>query len=224
MGYAFMPNKAAIFDLDGTLIDSVRDIAESMNRSLASMGYPTHPVDQYNYFIGEGVKVLAERALPAHAQDDASIERFLAGYRTDYLTSWNVHTTIYPGIPEFLQRMVRARIPMGVLSNKPDEATRRCVEYFFPDVPFMCVHGQREGLPRKPDPQVALEIAEAMQVPASQCVFVGDTAVDMQTAVAAGMFPAGVSWGFRTEDELIHHGARLIARSPAVLLALFTAS
>lgn len=216
-----MPYQAAIFDLDGTLIDSVRDIAEAMNRSLTAMGYPIHPVEQYNHFIGEGVKVLAERALPAHAQDDASIERFLDGYREDYLQHWNVHTTIYDGIPQFLARMVAAHIPMGVLSNKPDKATRICAEHYFPRIPFIAVFGQRDGLPRKPDPQVALEIAAAMNVAPADCVFVGDTAVDMQTAVAAGMFPAGVSWGFRTEEELIANGARLIAHKPEDLHGLF---
>lgn len=221
MGNAIMPYKAAIFDLDGTLIDSVRDIAESMNRSLAAMGFPIHPVEQYNYFIGEGVQVLVERALPAGARDEASVKKFMDGYRLDYLQNWNVHTTIYPGIPEFLHRMVAAGIPMGVLSNKPDLATRKCVEHFFPDIPFIYVAGQRDGIPRKPDPLPALEIATAMNLPPEQCAFIGDTAVDMQTAVAAGMFPAGVSWGFRTEEELITHGARLIAHTPEVLAALF---
>ena len=138
-----MPYQAAIFDLDGTLIDSVRDIAESMNRSLAAMGYPTHAVEQYNYFIGEGIQVLVERALPEGARDEASVKIFMDGYRTDYLNNWNVYTTIYPGIPEFLRRMVAAHIPMGVLSNKPDLATRKCVEHFFPDIPFIFVAGQR---------------------------------------------------------------------------------
>lgn len=221
MGYIIMPYQAAIFDLDGTLIDSLRDIAESMNRSLTAMGYPTHPVEKYNIFIGEGVKVLVERALPEGARDDASMNTFLDGYRRDYLNNWNVYTTIYPGITAFLKRMVAAGIPMGVLSNKPDEATRRCVEHFFPDIPFIFVAGQREGIPRKPDPTVALEIAEAMQMKPEQCVFVGDTSTDMQTATAAGMFPAGVSWGFRGEEELIAHGARLIAHEPQALEGLF---
>jgi phosphoglycolate phosphatase len=221
MGNANMPYQAAIFDLDGTLIDSVRDIAESMNRSLAAMGYPTHAVEQYNYFIGEGIQVLVERALPEGARDEASVQIFMDGYRRDYLENWNVYTTIYPGIPEFLRRMVAAHIPMGVLSNKPDLATRKCVEHFFPDIPFIFVAGQRDGIPRKPDPAPALEIAAAMNLPPEQCVFVGDTAVDMQTAVAAGMFPAGVSWGFRAEEELIANGAKLIAHAPEVLLALF---
>jgi phosphoglycolate phosphatase len=221
MGYVIMPYQAAIFDLDGTLIDSLRDIAESMNRSLAAMGYPTHPVEKYNIFIGEGVKVLVERALPEGARDEAHMNAFLDGYRSDYLNNWNIYTTIYPGIPEFLKRMVAAGIPMGVLSNKPDEATRKCVEHFFPDIPFIFVAGQREGIPRKPDPTVALEIAEAMSMKPEQCVFVGDTSTDMQTAVAAGMFPAGVSWGFRTEEELIANGARLIAHEPEALAGLF---
>jgi phosphoglycolate phosphatase len=221
MGYMVMSYRAAIFDLDGTLIDSVRDIAESMNRSLAAMGYPTHPVEQYNVFIGEGIKILVERALPECARDEASVLTFLDGYRRDYLESWNVFTTIYEGIPDVLRRLVGAGIPLGVLSNKPDEATRKCTEHFFPDIPFVAVYGQRDGVPRKPDPAIAWEIAAAMNQPPASCVFVGDTMTDMQTAVAAGMFPAGVSWGFRGEEELLAHGAKMIAHTPRDLLGLF---
>lgn len=218
-----MSYQAAIFDLDGTLINSLRDIAVSMNRSLTAMGYPTHPEGKYNIFIGEGIKLLVERALPEGARDEASVETFLEGYRRDYLQNWNVHTTIYPGIPTFLRRLVEAHIPLGVLSNKPDEATRKCVEYYFPDIPFMAVFGQRDGVPRKPDPTVAHEIAAAMNRRPEQCVFVGDTSIDMLTATAAGMFPAGVAWGFRSEDELLTNGARLIAHTPDDLLGLFLA-
>jgi phosphoglycolate phosphatase len=216
-----MPCRAAIFDLDGTLLDSVEDIAASMNRSLAAMGYPTHPLHAYNYFIGEGVKRLVERALPPEARDDASVETFLAGYRRDYMENWNVHTTIYDGIPAFLADMVAANIPMGILSNKPHEATVKCVDHFFPDIPFVYVAGQRDELPRKPDPTVALDIARRMNASPTDCAFVGDTATDMQTATAASMFAAGVSWGFRTETELRENGAQWIGHHPADLRQLF---
>ena len=216
-----MPHTAAIFDLDGTLIDSIRDIGEAMNRTLAAMGFPAHPIASYTIFVGEGVRQLVERALPADARNEATVTAVLAGYRRDYLDHWRDHTRPYPGIPELLATLVERAIPIGVLSNKPDAVTRLCVEHFFPDIPFIAVAGQREDVPRKPDPAAALAMAEAMNRPPSACVFIGDTATDMQTAVAAGMLPAGVTWGFRDEAELRANGARLIAHLPRTLLGLF---
>lgn len=216
-----MPYSAAIFDLDGTLIDSVRDIGEAMNRTLAALGHPGHPIERYNIFIGDGVKNLIARALPEQARTEEIVENFLTMYRADYLQNWKNHTKVYPGIRELLHRLVNAHIPIGVLSNKPDHATRKCVEYFFADIPFIAVAGQKEDVPRKPDPTAALEIAEAMDRKPEHCVFVGDTATDMKTATAAGMFPAGVLWGFRTEQELVGSGARLIAAKPEALAGLF---
>jgi len=216
-----MPFKAILFDLDGTLIDSIRDIGEAMNRSLAAMTFPGHSMDDYRYFVGDGVRQLVQRALPKDQQHDSVIDEFLRAYRADYGNNWHVHTRPYEGIPELLKSLVAAGIPIGVLSNKPDGVTRKCVEYFFPDVPFIAVAGQKDDVPRKPDPAAALVIAEAMQLPPEQIVFVGDTATDMQTAVAAGMFPAGVTWGFRPEKELLDNGARLIAYKPEALRGLF---
>jgi phosphoglycolate phosphatase len=214
---------AVLFDLDGTLIDSLRDIAESMNRTLARLGNPIHPVDAYRTFVGDGVQQLAQRALPPGA-DDSTIATFLDAYRADYRISWKVHTRPYPGIPALLATLADRGIPMAVLSNKPDAVTRTCVEYFFPDTPFIAVHGQRPDVPRKPDPAAALAIAAAMNRSPASCVFVGDTSTDMDTATAAGMLAAGVTWGFRGEDELIAHGADLIAHEAGALLGLFTPS
>lgn len=216
-----MSYAAAIFDLDGTLIDSVRDIGEAMNRSLAAMGFPIHALDKYNYFVGEGVRQLVQRALPADQQSESVITTFLETYRLDYGQHWHDHTASYSGIPELLRTLVDRHIPMGVLSNKPDAVTHKCVEFFFPDVPFIAVAGQKEDVPRKPDPAAALAIAQGMNLPPERCVFIGDTATDMQTAVAAGMFPAGVTWGFRPRTELIEAGARLLADQPEALLGLF---
>lgn len=218
-----MPYAAAIFDLDGTLIDSVRDIGEAMNRTLETLGYPTHPIEAYNIFVGDGVKQLVERTLPAHARTSEIVEQFISMYREDYLANWTNNTRVYPGIRELLLRLVDAYIPIGVLSNKPDNATRKCVEHFFPDIPFIAVAGQKDDVPRKPDPSVALAIAEAMNRQPGDCVFIGDTSTDMKTAVAGGMFPAGVLWGFRGERELIESGARLIAATPEALAGLFFA-
>lgn len=218
-----MPFDAVIFDLDGTLIDSIRDIGESMNRTLSAMGYPTHAMDDYRFFVGDGVRMLVKRALPADRQSDAIMEQFLTGYRQDYGQNWHVHTRAYEGIPQLLKQLVEWHVPIGVLSNKPDAVTQKCVQYFFPDTPFISVVGQKEDVPRKPDPTAALAISEAMNLPPARCVFVGDTSTDMETAVAAGMFPAGVTWGFRSESELRFSGAQLIAYKPEALLGLFSA-
>lgn len=216
-----MNYRAAIFDLDGTLIDSLRDIGEAMNRTLGTMGFPVHALEKYNYFVGDGVKQLVQRALPPDRQDEPTVMAFLAAYRQDYGSTWKVHTRPYPGIPDVLQALVARGIPLGVLSNKPDAVTNRCVEYFFPDIPFIAVAGQKEDVPKKPDPTAALAIAAGMLLEPEVCVFVGDTATDMQTATAAGMFPAGVTWGFRPRAELVEHGARLLADRPEALLGLF---
>ncbi|HMP88551.1 MAG TPA: HAD family hydrolase [Kiritimatiellia bacterium] len=216
-----MTFSAVIFDLDGTLIDSIRDIGEAMNRTLEALGYPVHDLTKYPYLIGDGVRLLVQRALPPDAQTDDKINAFLVLYRKDYGQNWRIHTHPYPGIKELLNHLVSLSIPIGVLSNKPDRVTIKCVEYFFPDIPFVAVSGQKDDVPRKPDPTAALEIAEAMNVKPSLCVFVGDTSTDMQTAVAAGMFPAGVTWGFRDRQELLEHGARFLAYTPNALLGLF---
>lgn len=216
-----MSYKAVIFDLDGTLIDSLRDIAESMNRSLDSMGHPVHEIDAYRYFIGDGIRQLANRALPETHRNDEQIDLFLTGYQDDYYANWNIHTRPYKGILKMLNRLTDAGIPMSVLSNKPDDITRECTDHFFPQTEFKVVAGQKSNVPRKPDPTAALQIAEQMDVDPEDCAFIGDTATDMQTAVAAGMFPTAVTWGFRQEDELIENGARLIAHKPEALNGLF---
>jgi len=216
-----MPYTAAIFDLDGTLIDSIRDIGEAMNRTLAAFGYPVHELEKYNYFVGDGVQQLVSRVLPEQHQNAKDIDSCLAAYRLDYGRNWKIHTQPYAGVPDLLSGLVRIGIPIGVLSNKPDGVTRQCVEHFFPQTPFIAVAGQREDVPRKPDPTAALLIAEAMNCPPAECVFIGDTATDMDTAVSAGMFPAGVTWGFRPAEELVEHGARLLAYKPEALMGLF---
>ncbi len=216
-----MPYHAAIFDLDGTLLDSIRDIAESMNQTLERLGYPGHSPDQYKIFIGDGIAQLAQRALPENARSDADVACFLASYRIAYDETWNIHSQPYPGIPEMLAELATRNIPMAVLSNKPDAITRKCVDYFFPDVPFRFVAGQRDTVPRKPDPAGAWEAARHMNMETAACVFVGDTSTDMKTATAAGMFPAGVLWGFRPEAELVENGAKLVAMVPRALLGLF---
>uniref|UniRef100_A0A7C4MQC9 phosphoglycolate phosphatase n=1 Tax=Desulfatirhabdium butyrativorans TaxID=340467 RepID=A0A7C4MQC9_9BACT len=212
---------AVLFDMDGTILDTLADIGESMNRVLISFGFAPHPLDAYRYFVGEGSAVLVEKALPEAARKPDIIQKCLRGYQEDYGRHWRVHTRLYPGIAELLDALVRKTIRMAILSNKFHEFTLQCYEHFFGRWPFDPVLGIREGIPRKPDPTAALEVAEYLGLSPSRILYVGDTAVDMQTAVSAGMFPVGVLWGFRGREELLTNGARFLAEHPVQILETF---
>jgi phosphoglycolate phosphatase len=212
------PNGAVVFDLDGTLIDSQADIAHAMNRALAKHGLPAHPVEAYRLFVGEGVEHLVQRALPPEQQGlKASV---MAEYRKDYAQNATVHTRPFPGIEALLESLGALGLKLAVLSNKPDAPTRMLVEQLLRRFRFEVVFGERPGVPKKPDPTAAREIANVLRVPAEACLFVGDTPIDMRTAVAAGMSPIGVLWGFRGEDELRAAGARHLLAHPKELLAV----
>ncbi len=211
---------AALFDLDGTLLDTLRDLAESMNRALAQRGFPGHPIDAYRYLVGEGITVLATRALPEGHRSDADIESLLNDYRRDYESHWDTHTRPYDGIPEMLTALRSAGLKLGILSNKPHAMTLKCVEGYLADWPFACVFGQRDNVPRKPDPTGALEAAAVMGVTPARVLYLGDTSTDMKTARAAGMFAVGATWGFRPESELRETGAHAIVHHPREVLAL----
>lgn len=210
--------KAILFDLDGTLIDSLPDIADCCNRLLAARGYRTHPYDDYRYFIGDGVKNLLLRALPREAHAEFMLAEFSAAYHAEYARNWNVKTRRYDGIDELLGEARSRGLRMAILSNKPDEFTRDCVDYFLPRHSFEIVLGASARFPRKPDPAAALHIADSLGLRSEEFLYVGDTATDMQTAVAAGMYPVGVLWGFRPADELTSAGARELVSSPKELL------
>lgn len=209
--------KAVLFDLDGTLTDTLADIAAAMNRALRLHGLPEWPVDAYRYLVGNGAKVLAERCV-RDRQELASAVR--ADYQAYYETHNLVETRPYDGVPEMLRGLVDRGLALAVLSNKPDADTRQVVRHFFPDVHFAVVRGQVEGVPVKPDPAGALAVAEAMGIAPEEFLYLGDTAVDMQTARAAGMQPVGALWGFRTEEELRESGAAALARTPMELLGI----
>jgi phosphoglycolate phosphatase len=210
--------RGVIFDLDGTLVDSLGDIAAAMNRTLAARGFPTHPLDAYRTFIGEGVRKLAERALPAEALGE--VTSLVEAYQADYAQHLLQSSAPYPGIRELLEALSARGVPMTVLSNKPDAPTRQLVEALFGGWRFRGVSGERPGVPRKPDPTAALELARAMDVPAADVSFIGDTLVDVSCARAAGMRPLGVLWGFRAQ-EVAASGVTTVHR-PEELLALLT--
>ena len=189
-----------IFDLDGTLADSLGDIASAMNRTLRAHGFPEHPVSAYRTFVGEGVRRLVARALPPGAE--AAQERFLAAYQADYAEHLLDQTRLFPGIARVLDVLAAAGVPVAVLSNKPDAPTRRMVDALCGRWSFRAVVGERPGVPRKPDPASALALADALAAPPDRVALVGDTGVDMLTARAASMRPVGVLWGFRPQEVL----------------------
>lgn len=209
---------AALFDLDGTLVDSLADIAAAMNHTLAAHGLPTHPLEAYRRFVGEGVRRLVERALPRERLELA--ETILADYQRRYAEHLLVHTAPFPGIAQLLDALAARGLAVAVLSNKPDGATRRIVQALFSSWRLEPVHGERPHVPRKPDPTAALEIARVLGVEPGRCLFVGDSAIDMQTARNAGMMPVGVLWGLRDRDELTSSGARALLGHPLDLLRL----
>jgi phosphoglycolate phosphatase len=213
---------AVIFDLDGTLLDTLHDIAHAANIVLREAGYPEQPIDAYRYFVGNGVRILFQRALPEPHRDRVTVEACAVAFRETYSRLWNVHTRPYAGVEELLRLIIAMPLSMAVLSNKPHAFTERCVAEYLPQEDFRVVLGQRDGVPQKPDPTGALEIAAQLALPPGRIVFVGDTAVDMQTAIAAGMVPIGVRWGFRPERELIEAGAQSVLGEPGELLELLS--
>jgi phosphoglycolate phosphatase len=215
-----VPFDAVLFDLDGTLLDTLEDIADAANRALARHGHPLHPVASFRYFVGEGARTLVERTLPENARVKETIDRLYAEFLGEYARNWKAKTRPYDGVPGLLDGLVERGVKIAVLSNKPDDFTRRCVEELLEHWTFDAVLGHHDGIAPKPDPAGALEIARTLGVPSGRILFAGDSAIDMETARAAGMFPVGVLWGFRTREELESSGARAVIESPSELLAI----
>ncbi len=210
--------KAAVFDLDGTLLDSLHDIANSMNAALRRKGYPEHPILDYKYHVGDGMAILARRVLPKNKCDDAGIAELVGLMREEYATRWANETRPYAGIPELLDELVRRGVKLAVVSNKPNDFSQQVTAKLLPRWTFDPVIGSRHGIPNKPDPAGAIEAAAAMKLPASKCVFLGDTYADMRAAVGAGMQPVGVLWGFREAQELLDNGAKILLKHPLELI------
>ncbi|WP_267928778.1 HAD family hydrolase [Desulfolithobacter dissulfuricans] len=215
MGY-----KAVIFDLDGTLLDTLDDLAESGNRVLAAQGMPTHPREAYCYFVGDGLEMLIRRIVPEDRRDEETIRRLIQEFREVYSRNWNVLSRPYPGVDDMLEELRRLGLSLAVLSNKPDDFTRHCVQELLGNHSFVSVLGHRPGVPRKPAPDGALEIAETMGLTPADILYLGDTATDMETALRAGMTPVGALWGFRTADELRQSGAAHLVSHPGEVVEL----
>ncbi len=210
--------RAAIFDLDGTLLDTLEDLAGAMNTVLARHGLPPHPVSAYRGFVGDGIEALVRRALPRPLPPEETVAERVREMRAEYDRRCLASTRPFPGVPELLAACRGAGAALAVLTNKPEEAARRLLQALLPAAGFRVVCGARPGLPRKPDPAGARALLDALEVSPGDAFLLGDSGVDMQAAVAAGLFPVGALWGFRTAGELLDAGARLLASSPLDLV------
>jgi len=209
-----------IFDLDGTLLNTIADLAAATNHALSRAGFPTHAPEAYPYFVGNGVRRLLWRVLPEDHRSDANVE-LLADYFTEYYGAHLTDFTLpYPGIESLLAELRSRGISVAVASNKYQAAVERLILHFFPTVEWAAVEGQKEGVPVKPDPSIVFEILSKCPTPKSQVLYVGDSGVDMDTARRACVASAGVTWGFRSEKELVEHYADHIVTDPERILEL----
>jgi len=204
--------KAIIFDLDGTLINSLDDIALSMNDVLKEFDYEEHKIEDYKYFVGDGALVLVQNSLPKDTPEDL-VRKMFKRFIEVYETGVHHNTKPYEGIYELLEKLRNTPVKLGILSNKPHEITKLYMNKLFSDYDFVEIHGQKEGVTKKPDPIGALNIAKSLNLEPEKIYFVGDTSTDMKTAKNANMKSIGVSWGFRPKEELIEHGADYIVEN-----------
>ena len=203
----------AIFDLDGTLLDTVADLANATNQALQQCGYPTHPVEAYYQFVGNGINKLFVRALPAEHSTEENVMRI----RALFVPYYNEHNADcsrpYPGVVALLRTLQERGVQLAVASNKYHEATLKLVRHFFPEIHFAAIYGQREGVAIKPAPDIVFDILRDTGIAKEKTLYVGDSGVDMQTASNAGVESVGVAWGFRSVEELCEHGAMHIVHT-----------
>jgi phosphoglycolate phosphatase len=203
-----------IIDMDGTLLDTLEDLANSMNKVLKALGYPVHPVEAYRYFTGDGMEMLARRVLPGGCECEETVKRCMEEMDKEYNLHCRENTKLYPGIRELLDWLEDKRVPKAVLSNKPDGFTKAMAKEYLSEWTFSEIRGEGPSTPRKPDPAAALEIAAGMGLEPGRILYLGDSRIDMQTAARAGMYAVGALWGFRTAKELTENGAGILVETP----------
>ena len=216
----------AFFDLDGTLLDTLDDIGSACNQMLAAHGYPCHPLPAYAGMVGNGFGRLVERALPAAVATELSGEErevLVREARAHYAAHLWDHTLPYAGMPEALATLAKRGLTLAVLSNKPHDWTVELIRRFFPSIPFALIRGATPDAPLKPDPRVPLAMLAELDLEPAKCAYVGDSDVDMETALKSGMTPVGAAWGFRGAVELRQAGARFLAGQPMELTEILCA-
>lgn len=212
--------KLAIFDLDGTLLDTVADLAHATNFALRQCGFPTHEVNEYYHFVGRGINNLFRSALPEESRTDENVLRMRAAFVPYYNEHNADNSHPYEGITEVLSSLHEAGFMLAVASNKYQQATERLIQRFFPAIPFCTVLGQREGFPMKPDPSIVYLIIEQAGVNVQDVLYIGDSGIDMQTAENAHVESIGVTWGFRSAEELRASGAKHLVHTPEQILSI----
>ncbi len=212
--------RVVIFDLDGTLLNTIGDLAHSCNTVLTRHSLPTYTYDEYRWFVGNGVMRLVERAIPEDLRTEERVAALRAEFVEYYQANIAQYTTPYEGVTELLESLQEEGIALAVASNKYQEGTRKLVAHYFPTIHFVAVVGQRAGVPLKPDPQIIFDIEQESGYTAEEILYVGDSGIDMETATAAGVESVGVAWGFRSIEELQKSGADHIVHTPAEILQL----
>lgn len=214
--------KLVIFDLDGTLLNTIADLAQSTNHALQTLGYPTHEESAYNLMVGNGINKLFERALPEGERTEENVLRI----RREFIPYYDAHnadkSSPYPGIPELLSQMQEQGIQLAVASNKYQSATQKLITHYFPSIRFIAIFGQREGISVKPDPTIVTDILDIAKVAKEDVLYVGDSGVDMQTAANAGVTACGVTWGFRPRTELETFNPEYIVEEASAIAAIAT--
>lgn len=203
-----MKIKAVFFDMDGTLVDSMNDLAVATNYAMGKFGYPAKPTENYAYYAGNGIYVMIERALEPNKVDDKTLKDIRDTFFQYYKDHCTVHTTVYEGVTELVEKLKQNGIKIGCITNKVEPIAYNIINHFFGGMDV--IYGQVDGIPNKPDPTLTIKAFNDLGIKPQECLFVGDTAVDMETAHNSGAVALGVLWGFRTEDELRNAGAEYI--------------
>ena len=210
--------KAVVFDLDGTLLNTIDDLGDSMNSVLENMGYPIHTIPEYKIIVGKGLRNLVTNVIPPEHRNEITINLCLDKMLHEYGNRWGDKTRPYEGIPQLLDTLTERNIKLAILSNKAHHITLKVTGKFLNRWNFKVIFGERPDVPRKPDPASAIEIIDIMKISSDEIIYLGDSGSDMETAIKAGMFPVGALWGFRDGDELLEHGAKKLIQTPAELL------
>lgn len=215
-----MSFKGVIFDLDGTLLDTIEDIADSMNQVLSENNLPIHDTEAYRLFVGSGIRNLVKKALPESHRDETTIQAYFETMYRLYKENCVNKTRPYDGITDLLDELASRDLKLAILSNKADEMTQQTAGTLLPEAYFSIIAGLTDESLKKPNPQKALQMSKEMGIDPKEMIYVGDTDVDMQTATNAGMYAVGVLWGFRGEEELHANGAKKLISHPSELLEL----